>query len=48
MMNYCILLLSVQEGVSMEKQEKWLSDLGTRLKAEKEKQGLTQQALAEK
>jgi transcriptional regulator with XRE-family HTH domain len=32
----------------MEKQERWLSDIGTRLKSERKKQGLTQQALAEK
>ena len=32
----------------MVNQERWLTDLGTRLKAEREKQGLTQQALAGK
>ena len=32
----------------MKNQEKWLSDLGARLKAEREKQGLTQQTLAGK
>jgi len=32
----------------MEVKEKWLSDLGVRLKSEREKQGLTQQALAGK
>jgi len=32
----------------MKDQEKWLSDLGFRLKAEREKQGLTQQSLAGK
>jgi len=32
----------------MKKQDQWLSDLGTRLKAEREKQGLTQQTLARK
>jgi transcriptional regulator with XRE-family HTH domain len=32
----------------MENQKKWLSDLGARLKIEREKQGLTQQALAGK
>jgi transcriptional regulator with XRE-family HTH domain len=35
-------------GLSMTTQEKWLSDLGARLKAEREKQGLTQQILAGK
>lgn len=32
----------------MKDQEKWLSDLGIRLKTEREKRGLTQQALADK
>jgi len=32
----------------MSTQEKWLSDLGARLKAEREKQSMTQQALAAK
>jgi transcriptional regulator with XRE-family HTH domain len=32
----------------MKTQEKWLSDLGSRLKDEREKQGLTQQTLAGK
>ena len=32
----------------MKKHDKWLSDLGSRLKTEREKQGLTQQALAVK
>jgi transcriptional regulator with XRE-family HTH domain len=32
----------------VKNQEKWLSDLGLRLKTEREKQGLTQQALARK
>lgn len=32
----------------MKEQEKWLSDLGARIKAEREKQGLTQQSLAGK
>jgi len=32
----------------MKNQEKWLSDLGTRLKVEREKRGLTQQSLAGK
>jgi len=32
----------------MEKQEKWLQDFGLRLRAEREKQGMTQQTLASK
>jgi len=32
----------------MKNQDQWLSELGTRLKTEREKQGLTQQALADK
>jgi len=32
----------------MDQKEKWLSDFGSRLKREREKQGLTQQALAKK
>ena len=32
----------------MKNQNNWLSELGMRLKAEREKQGLTQQALADK
>jgi transcriptional regulator with XRE-family HTH domain len=32
----------------MKNQDQWLSELGIRLKTEREKQGLTQQALADK
>jgi len=35
-------------GNILKDQEKWLSDLGIRLKTEREKRGLTQQALADK
>jgi len=36
------------KGFQVKDQEKWLSDLGARLKSEREKQGLTQQTLAGK
>lgn len=49
MINYIELQWWIRVGGQfMKDQEKWLSNLGARLKTERERQGLTQHALAEK